>query len=122
MAGVLAAALASGCFNVTYTNPRLPPNGLVVEGTNQFFVAALVGDERVPVYKMCPQGVSQIESGLSVVDLLLTFVTFAIYTPRSYAVHCGGAPMNPMNPMMNPAMGPPMGPPPPMAPPQGGAR
>jgi len=112
MAGVLAAALASGCFNVTYTNPRLPPNGLVVEGTNQFFVAALVGDERVPVYKMCPEGVSQIESGLSIVDLLLTLVTFTIYTPRSYVVHCGGAAMNPM-------MTPPMGPPP-MTP--GGAR
>jgi hypothetical protein len=112
MAGVLAAACASGCFNVTYTNPRLPPNGVTVEGTNSFYVAALVGDERVPVYQMCPQGVSQIESGLSFVDLLLTVVTFTIYSPRSYAVHCGGAPM------MGP---PPMGPPPPMAPP-GGAR
>ncbi|HET9993450.1 MAG TPA: hypothetical protein VFQ65_33165 [Kofleriaceae bacterium] len=122
MAGVMAAALASGCFTVTYTNPRLPPNGLVIAGTNQFFVAAIVGDERVPVYKMCPQGVSQIESGLSFVDLLLSVVTFAIYTPRSYAVHCGGAPMPPMNPMMNPAMGPPPMGPPPMAPPTAGAR
>ena len=90
MAGVLAAALASGCFSVTYTNPTLPPNGVVIEGTNKFFVAALVGDERVPVYQMCPQGVSQIETGLDIGDLLLTFITLAIYTPRSYAVHCGG--------------------------------
>jgi hypothetical protein len=90
MAGVLAAALASGCFNVTYTNPQLPPNGVVIEGTNQFFVAALVGDERVPVYRMCPGGVSQIESGLSVGDLVLTLITFAIYTPRSFVLHCGG--------------------------------
>ena len=88
----LIAALACGCFNVTYSNPRLPPNGVVVEGTNRFFVAALVGDERVPVYQMCPQGVSKIESGLSIVDLVLTVVTFAIYDPRSYVVHCGGAP------------------------------
>lgn len=111
MAAVLATAMASGCFNVTYTNPRLPPNGAVVEGTSSFFVAALVGDERVPVYQMCPQGVSQIETGLSFVDVVLTVVTLAIYTPRSYVVHCGGG-----APMMGP---PPMGPA--MAPP-GGAR
>jgi hypothetical protein len=94
----------------------LPPNGAVVEGTSSFFVAALVGDERVPVYQMCPQGVSQIETGLSFVDLLLTVVTFAIYTPRSYVVHCGGG-----APMMGP---PPMGPPPmgPAMAPPGGAR
>lgn len=90
IAWVLAAALASGCFSVTYVNPRLPPNGVVHEGTNQFFVAALVGDERVPAYQMCPGGVAEIDSGLSVVDLLLTVITFSIYAPRSYVVRCGG--------------------------------
>jgi hypothetical protein len=90
LAGVLAATLATGCFSVTYVNPRLPPNGVVHQGTNQFFVAGLVGDERVPVYQMCPGGAAEIDTGLSVVDLLLTIVTFTIYTPRSYIVHCGG--------------------------------
>ncbi len=93
MGWAAVAALVGGCFNVTYTNPRLPANGVVVEGTNHFFVAALVGDERVPVYQMCPQGVSQIESGLSFVDLVITAITFTIYDPRSYVVHCGGAPV-----------------------------
>jgi hypothetical protein len=39
---------------------------------------------------MCPGGVSSIETGLSFGDLVLSFVTLGIYTPRSYAVACGG--------------------------------
>lgn len=91
MTGVVAAAFLAGCFNVTYTNPRLAPNGVVVVGTNSFFIGGLLGDARVPVYQMCPQGVAQIESGSDVVDVVLHLITFYIYTPRSYIVHCGGA-------------------------------
>lgn len=91
MTGVVVAALLAGCFNVTYTNPRLAPNGVVVAGTNSFFIGGLLGDARVPVYQMCPQGVAQIESGSDVVDVVLHLITFYIYTPRSYIVHCGGA-------------------------------
>jgi len=89
--GVLAsAALVAGCFKVTYTDPRMPPNGIHVEGTTRFFLLALVGDERVPVYQLCPGGVSQIQSGLSFGDLVLTVITIGIYTPRSYEIECGG--------------------------------
>ena len=90
MATLLCAALGTGCFNVTYQNPTLPPNGIVHEGTSSFFILALVGDERIPVYQLCPGGVSSIETGLSFGDLVLTVITIGIYTPRSYAVACGG--------------------------------
>jgi hypothetical protein len=87
---IVAAALATGCFRVTYQNPALPPNGVVHEGSSAFFIAGLVGDARVPAYQMCPGGVSQIETGLSFVDIVLTVVTVGIYTPRSYQIECGG--------------------------------
>lgn len=90
MAVMLCAALGSGCFNVTYQNPTLPPNGVVHEGTSSFFLFALVGDEHVPVYQMCPGGVASIETGLSFGDLVLSVITLGIYTPRSYEVACGG--------------------------------
>jgi hypothetical protein len=90
IACLLCAALASGCFNVTYQNPTMPPNGIVHEGTSSFFLLALIGDERIPVYQMCPGGVSSIETGLSFPDLVLTVITIGIYTPRSWEVMCGG--------------------------------
>ena len=90
MAVVAAGALAAGCFRVTYQNPVLPPNGVVHAGTSSFFLAGLVGEARIPAYQMCPGGVSQIETGLSVIDLVLTMVTIGIYSPRSYEIECGG--------------------------------
>jgi hypothetical protein len=90
MALVVAAALGAGCFKVTYQNPLLPPNGVVHEGTSRFFILALVGDERIPAYQMCPGGVSRIQTGLGFGDLLLHVITFGIYTPRSYEIECGG--------------------------------
>ena len=85
------AALVSGCFGITYRNPAVPPNGIVVDGTSKFFVYALIGNERIPVYQYCPRGVSSLETYLSFGDLLLTGITFGIYTPRSYEIRCGGS-------------------------------
>jgi hypothetical protein len=90
IATLVCAALASGCFGITYRNPAVPPNGIVVDGTSKFFVLALIGDERIPVYQYCPGGVSSLETYLSFGDLILTVLTIGIYTPRSYEIHCGG--------------------------------
>ena len=84
------AALATGCFKVTYQNPALMPNGMTVDGRSSFFILGLVGDEVIPAYQMCPGGVARIQTGASFVDLLLTVVTIGIYTPRSYEIDCGG--------------------------------
>jgi hypothetical protein len=84
------AALAAGCFKVTYQNPMLPPNGVMHDGTSSFFILGLVGDSRIPAWQMCPGGVSRIQTGLSFGDLVLTVITIGIYTPRSYEIDCGG--------------------------------
>ena len=91
LAALTIAATLAGCFKVTYTNPAVPMNGKVVEQKGAFFIGGLVGDAVVPVYQQCPGGVAQIRSGHSVGDVVLTLVTFFIYTPRSYEVSCGGA-------------------------------
>jgi hypothetical protein len=90
IATLVGAALVSGCFSVTYRNPALPPNGIVVDGSSRFFVFALIGNERIPVYQYCPGGVSSIETYLSFGDLLLHGITFGMFTPRSYEIRCGG--------------------------------
>jgi hypothetical protein len=91
LAALTIAATLCGCFKVTYTNPAVPMNGKVVEQKGAFFIGGLVGDAVIPVYEQCPGGVAQIKSGHSVGDVILTLVTFFIYTPRSYEISCGGA-------------------------------
>lgn len=90
LAAVVIAAVLGGCFKVTYTNPSLPMNGQVVEQKGHFFLFGLIGDAEVPVYQMCPTGVSQIQSGHGVGDIVLTILTLGLYAPRSYEMSCGG--------------------------------
>ncbi|MBV8762122.1 MAG: hypothetical protein JO257_32815 [Deltaproteobacteria bacterium] len=90
LAVVAIAAALAGCFKVTYTNPALPMNGQVVEQKGSFFIFGLAGNAEIPVYQMCPGGVSEIRSGHGVGDIVLTILTLGIYTPRSYEIACGG--------------------------------
>ena len=89
---MLCAALSAGCFKVTYTNQAIPPNGIVHEGNGSFFLFAVVGDERVPAYQLCPGGVSQIQTGMDFSSLFLTVITLGLYSPRDWEVYCGGRP------------------------------
>jgi hypothetical protein len=86
----MCAALVGGCFSVTYRNPALPPNGVVIAEQLDFYVFGLIGEERVPVYRYCPTGVSRIETRLRVTNLLLSVITLGIVTPRSYRLYCAG--------------------------------
>jgi hypothetical protein len=87
---LMCAALVSGCFGVTYRNPALQPNGIVVDGTSRFFLFGLIGKRRIPVYEYCPGGVSSIETYQSFGDLLLYGLTLGVFTPRTYEIRCGG--------------------------------
>jgi hypothetical protein len=91
IAALVCTLLAGGCFSVTYRNPAVPPNGIVIAEQLDFYVFGLVGKERVPVYQYCPTGVSRIETGLRLTNLLLTVITIGIVTPRSYVLYCGGS-------------------------------
>jgi hypothetical protein len=87
---VLAVLLALGaCSKVTYLNPAVAPVGPVYVTKGHFAVFGLVGHKRIPVYQMCPQGVARMQSRYTFVDSVLHFVTFFIYTPRTYVIQCG---------------------------------
>ena len=87
----LAATLmfAGACNKVTYVNPQVPRGGAVHSETGHFFIFGLVGEKTIPVYQMCPNGVAQIQSKASFLDLVLTLITINLYSPRSYEIECG---------------------------------
>lgn len=91
LAMVVATALSAGCYRVTYNNPNSQMNGQVHREKGHFFLYGLVGHKDIPVYAMCPQGVAQIRSKHSFVDMLLFGLTVGLYSPRTYVVRCGGA-------------------------------
>src|SRR2546430_427545 len=89
---VVALALASSaCVKVTYRNPQMQPVGGSVSKTGHFFIGGLVGTATIPAYQLCPSGVAEVKSKSTFGDLVLTFITIFIYSPRTYEIQCGAA-------------------------------
>lgn len=88
---VLVVLLASltGCYSNTfqYTNRN---GAQEIETTRHFVVAGLFPLDKGPVvaHRMCPTGVQGVETVHTFVNLLLSAVTFNIYTPNTVRVTC----------------------------------
>jgi hypothetical protein len=88
----LAAAILSmgtGCYAVKYRTD-LPGGGRVHSQSATFFIGGLIGKATVNLDSICPNGVARWENKASVLDLILTYITIGIYTPRTIEVECAG--------------------------------
>jgi hypothetical protein len=83
----LALLASTGCETVSYKS-NLPPNGPTHEEHADFFLCGLAGEKTVDLDALCPQGVARWSNQASVPDVLLSIITFAIYTPRTIHVDC----------------------------------
>lgn len=87
---VMCAAIGlAACSRVTYVNRTTIPNGITQSETGHFYLGGLVGETTIPVYALCPSGLSRIRSKFEVSDILLAALTLGIYTPRTYELECG---------------------------------
>lgn len=86
----LALVLATGCYHANYKT-GLPASGQVQETKVHHFIFGLAGGGDVAVASLCPTGVSSVDTEKSFVDMLLTGLTGALYSPTSVTVECAGA-------------------------------
>lgn len=86
---VAAALVLSGCFTVRYTTGQ-NPGGSRHEESASFFLWGLVGDKRVDLDSICPQGVARWQNQATFLDGFLAVVTLGIYSPRTVVVECTG--------------------------------
>lgn len=89
----LALACASACatHKINYTNPTVQASGTSQTAKQSFFLWGLVGGSEVDLVKLCPAGVSKIESKTGVGDQILTMITGGLYSPMSVDVRCAAA-------------------------------
>ena len=87
---VLALVLASGCYHANYKT-GLPASGVVQETKVHHFVFGLAGGGDIAVASLCPTGVASVDTEKSFVDIVLTGLTAALYSPTSVTVECAGA-------------------------------
>jgi len=86
---IAAAALLSGaCYHATIET-GLPPSAQVIEqGFASGWIYGLVPPKTVSTASKCPSGVAKVETELSFVNQLVSFLTLGIYTPMHIRVTC----------------------------------
>jgi hypothetical protein len=86
-----AVALSVGCYHATIET-GLQPNGQVItQKWATSWVHGLVPPKTVNAAAQCPNGVAKVETQLSFVNQLVTFLTFGIFSPMQIDVSCAGA-------------------------------
>lgn len=88
--GLGLALAATGCatHTINYKNPTAQGGGATQSAKQSFFLWGLVGGSDVDLNRMCPTGVSQIQSKRSFGDGFLTVLTGGLYSPMSVNVDC----------------------------------
>ncbi len=91
---VLLLPLLAGCYHAVVETGRQPSDVVIENKWASSFVHGLVPPDVVNVASQCPNGVARVETRLSFLNMLVTGLTFGIYSPMEITVTCaaGGAP------------------------------
>jgi hypothetical protein len=85
---LLSAGLLGGCYHATIET-GLPPSPQVIDqGFASGWIYGLVPPKTVTTASRCPTGVAKVETELSFVNQLVSFLTLGIYTPMHIRVTC----------------------------------
>jgi len=77
-----------GCFHVSYSTGK-GYSAQVQEGTSSFYLGGLIGTEDIDVEELCPNnGMASLHTYHSFGDMFLTWLTGALWAPRSYEMIC----------------------------------
>lgn len=87
LAGVGAFAL-TGCYHATVNTELAPSSETHTESFASGWIYGLVPPSTVEAAEECSNGVARVETKLSFVNQLVSFVTFGIYTPMHIEVTC----------------------------------
>jgi hypothetical protein len=85
---ILAFAI-SGCYSAQVTTDKQPSGQVIEKPWATGFVAGLATPgAQIDAAQQCPNGVAMVETQVSFLNQLATFVTFNLYSPMSVTVTC----------------------------------
>ena len=85
---IFFAALVCGCYHATIDTGAKPSTVTVEQHWASGWVFGLVPPKTVETASKCTTGVSKVETQLSFVNMLVSFLTLSIYTPMDIRVTC----------------------------------
>ena len=89
---LLAVAVTSvGCYHASVTTGRTPSAVVIDKPFASGWLYGLVPPSTVEAASECRNGVAIVETELSLVNQLVSFITFGIYTPMHIRVTCAAS-------------------------------
>lgn len=85
---LVGALLLGGCYHATIETGLAPSAQVIDQGFASGWIYGLVPPKTVATASKCPAGVAKVETQLSFVNQLVSFLTLGIYTPMHIRVTC----------------------------------
>jgi len=83
--------LLAGCYHATIETGATPSQQTIRKGFASGWIYGLVPPSTVATQERCSSGVARVETQLSFVNQLVSFLTLGIYTPMQIEVTCAAA-------------------------------
>ena len=83
-----ALILLAGCYHATIETGLTPSTQVLEQSFASSWIYGLVPPKTVSTTSRCPDGVAKVETQLSFVNQLVSFLTLGIYTPMHIRVTC----------------------------------
>jgi putative copper export protein len=85
---VATAILLSGCYHATIETGVTPSTQTVEKHWASSWIGGLVPPSTIQTQQKCPRGVAKVETQLSFLNMLVSFLTLSIYTPMDIVATC----------------------------------
>jgi hypothetical protein len=87
----MTAVASTACYHATIDMGVEPSNQVIEKSWAAGWIYGLVPPNTVEPASKCPHGVAKVETQLSFLNQLVSFLTLYIYTPMSIKVTCAAA-------------------------------
>jgi hypothetical protein len=87
-----ACAVSMGCYHATIETGAAPSPQVIDKSFASGWIYGLVPPSTVSTAEKCPAGPAKVETKLSFVNQLVSFLTLGIYTPMQITVTCAAVP------------------------------
>jgi hypothetical protein len=85
---IVAVVLCAGCYHATVETGAAPSNLVIHKSFASGWIFGLVPPSTIETQSRCPHGPAKVETQLSFVNQLVSFLTLSIYTPMEIKVTC----------------------------------
>jgi len=86
--GTMTFVLCAGCYHATVETGAAPSNIVIHKSFASGWLFGLVPPSTIETQSRCPNGPAKVETQLSFVNQLVSFLTLSIYTPMEIKVTC----------------------------------